>query len=83
MVAIHLTPDIFVDSVYISFYPNTQSIINRIIKDVKFKMPIVKKELLTREDSIAYSDSLFSNGMYLYNKEMYQESITLFEKCSQ
>ena len=77
--SITLAPSLHVDSITL-FYDSIPALKSRYLREVRYSVPFVSSTLQTREDSIALSDSLFRQGVYLYKTEAYQEAILCFEK---
>ena len=86
LISISLLPKISVDSIILpSSYFETGidsiTLSNSLLGMVRYKIQYIYKPLYTRSDSIAFSDSLFNKGMYLYEQQDYQEATICFEKC--
>ena len=75
LISISVSPEVLVDSISL---PNSNTLV---LSQIRFKIPYCHKPLLTRKDSVVFSDSLYTLGMALYRKELYQEALICFEKC--
>lgn len=75
LISVSLSSVLSVDSIIL--LPSNMSSIG----EVRYKVPFCSKNLMSRKDSVLYSDSLFFSGIDLYKKKQYQDAIISFEKC--
>ena len=75
LISVHLTSNIKVDSIILP--PSNMNLLG----EVRYKIPFCNKVLKNRRDSVLFSDSLFSDGMKMYNERNYHDAMTCFEKC--
>ena len=75
IISIFITPRLFIDSLYLES--------SSLFYDVhKYKVPVYNHApLLTKNDSIVYSNELYLQGIDYYKKRLYQLAIISFEKA--
>jgi len=75
VISIHVTPYIYIDSLHLAS--------DFLFCDVhKYKTPVYNHvPLLSKKDSVDYSNELYRQGIDHYNKKLYQFAIISFEKA--